>query len=758
MLDAMNSYDPLRAAWEAWNSLQFAEPSWASLLKSAGLEIDGRDERTFRLSLARKISVNRRIPGFEDFSEEGQRGIEPGKPAQSLLYHAVASPSVLAHNGQRLQAFPKLAQIDSIENYVYAAKPPRIATLRAQAGDSQLGIAVFAYEYRCAAYTVHRKHADMCFSRTGLARVGTANNEYRDDIRGFLPSLPGDKCNSIRVLPCRYAAFIAVQLPGDELNFGPMRFRGKGKQRKSDGQQLFWVPLHKLFNGPGCIADHSLEITFGVDHVNEKLRRLHIELRNTGYNSGHAASAIDHAPFRFRSGIASIQPTGGPGSGILVVPCTHRRLVKPAKGPNKNKTNYVTFRMPRIPFTLMTSFWMEPPDLTNRACPEFTHAAATIAAGAPTDLTLKKDFVGRVRSGGYDTLHFLDFTGDGYVKAECPQLKNEIPQSLAAYSLVAPPDFFPLVTQRDLADWFDNLTGNLKSLIWSQNRVNPEPLSDARLAANVEIKGAHFSPDDRTITAIVSGLNGGHGRARMVAAPVVRASCLPDHAAGLFAPGWDTSRDKTGEVAHLSAYGLGSPFPEDMKLCAAESAFWPAATPDTTRFYPQLANRSTTPLPDEYAGWDEVPLPLQDPNHPEIWEYASLGYVNYVQTAMRGGFQLGRLAKVTFAQYTDWTLVMARVHLSLGAKTQDEAARWYVPSFAPVAPDDPEFQGAIRETGANMDAARTYRLRMFKGHQLNNTLSNQPGKVRVQAQEMCHLYADAQTVLIRKQLGRWIKA
>ena len=27
---------------------------------------------------------------------------------------------------------------------------------------------------------------------------------------------------------------------------------------------------------------------------------------------------------------------------------------------------------------------------------------------------------------------------------------------------------------------------------------------------------------------------------------------------------------------HLAAYGLGSPFPEDSKLCAALSSFWPA--------------------------------------------------------------------------------------------------------------------------------------------------------------------------------------
>ena len=38
--------------------------------------------------------IDRTVPGFEDFALEGQRGIEPGRPARSLLFHALASPNV----------------------------------------------------------------------------------------------------------------------------------------------------------------------------------------------------------------------------------------------------------------------------------------------------------------------------------------------------------------------------------------------------------------------------------------------------------------------------------------------------------------------------------------------------------------------------------------------------------------------------------------------------------------------------------------
>ncbi|MDF0681978.1 MAG: hypothetical protein P0116_13550 [Candidatus Nitrosocosmicus sp.] len=65
------------------------------------------------------------------------------------------------------------SQIEVIENYVFGVKPPSILELRRKAEHGLLAIVVFAHEYRPAAETVHQKHADHCFSRTGVARVGT---------------------------------------------------------------------------------------------------------------------------------------------------------------------------------------------------------------------------------------------------------------------------------------------------------------------------------------------------------------------------------------------------------------------------------------------------------------------------------------------------------------------------------------------------------------------------------------------------------
>ena len=71
----------------------------------------------------------------------------------------------------------------------------------------------------------------------------------------------------------------------------------------------------------------------------------------------------------------------------------------------------------------------------------------------------------------------------------------------------------------------------------------------------------------------------------------MRKTGLPDGSPGLFDPGWDTSQgiyytDPNRPLQKfLTAYGLGSPFIEDAKLCAALGAYWPGVAPDSTRTF-----------------------------------------------------------------------------------------------------------------------------------------------------------------------------
>src|SRR5207248_8545421 len=63
------------------------------------------------------------------------------------------------------------------------------------------------------------------------------------------------------------------------------------------------------------------------------------------------------------------------------------------------------------------------------------------------------------------------------------------------------------------------------------------------------------------------------------------SSFLPDAASNEFEPGWDVSLVRDSVGFYYAAYGLGSPFPEDAKLCAALNSFWPAVAPDASRTF-----------------------------------------------------------------------------------------------------------------------------------------------------------------------------
>jgi hypothetical protein len=226
---------------------------------------------------------------------------------------------------------------------------------------------------------------------------------------------------------------------------------------------------------------------------------------------------------------------------------------------------------------------------------------------SPIDLNAQEvNIVERVRAGGFAALHYVDFTGDGAVEASVPQVTRAgsgVEGPFAAYSLVTAPDFFATCGQRELTEWTTSLPDELEGDVWE---TSPTPLSDHRFAANLQLPPeTPFHSRDTTITAVVSLFGEGQAQnTQSQPADALRHSHLPDDAAGVFAPGWDVSRDRLPDgTPHLASYGLGSPFPEDAKLCAALSTFWPAAAPDATRaMEPALTPITVAPLTDEEIG------------------------------------------------------------------------------------------------------------------------------------------------------------
>src|SRR5215218_5772319 len=84
---------------------------WGALLRRHGLNLAAPD---LGAELVRPLPIDRQQAGFEDFAAEGRRAIEPGQPARSLLYHALASPNVALAGGHGAEAMPTLREVRTI--------------------------------------------------------------------------------------------------------------------------------------------------------------------------------------------------------------------------------------------------------------------------------------------------------------------------------------------------------------------------------------------------------------------------------------------------------------------------------------------------------------------------------------------------------------------------------------------------------------------------------------------------------------------
>ena len=688
---------------------------WGDLMLRHGLDINAPN---LAAELTRELpNIDRTLPGFEDFAFEGRRGIEPGNPARSLLFHALASPNVTqGANGEDLTLFPTLAEIEAIENYVFGVRPPSLADLINQAQGDLMAIVVFASEYRPGAETVHRQHADLCFSRTGVTRVGTAAPQYDNRRRGFLPFVEGDD-RAFRVLPARYSAYIAVQRRGEENSFGPMNFSFRqkhpelyGRGQISDRDRQFWVPLHKLFDGPECIRGLDLTMTLDAHHINEKIRRIHLEFRNQGHDTDWGEPDISNPPFIFTSGIAEWSADGEYGAGVLV-PVVHRNFIEAAQYRNQP----LTFRVPPNPRNPWAPSLLMEPDGGLRRAPEYVHVRHQILPdGRSRDLNQIPDVADEVRRGNYRAQHYVDFTGDGWIEVSCPQLATALPRTIPAYSMVTAPDFYPNCDQRELMEWWlQRVPEGLRSTLW---QTPPLTLADERLAPNLQLNGADFRAEDDTVTAIVAMVLEGEVRQMPSSlGDTQRHAYLPDGAAGVFAPGWDTSRDRTGDTEHLAAYGLGSPFPEDAKLCAALSTFWPAVAPDAGRSFSQIFP-TVSPLTDTEirdSAWDGVdgPRVVLRENQPVV-EYTRFDYVDYVENTLDSKFSLALTGKVDVREYTARVLTMARAYG--GARIGGSAKHlWAVLSFREVGTTAAQRQEAEAQTGIRLQGD-VYRVEFIR--------------------------------------------
>lgn len=661
---------------------------WREAFKRHGLDLAGSgtpEETANRLS--RPLPIDRDDPRICDLCPDATRAIEPGDPARSLIYHMLAlSECPSPDAGVRLEA------LDLLENYItsLAPLPPDWQTL---------DIAVLAYQYRPARRTGHQQHADLVFSRLGITRNGDTDACYDGQTRSFVPHVP-DAIEHVRVMPARYGAFLVRRVTG------PDRLALIEGRRAGDHQRTFIEPVRKLFPDE-CLPGLRLTLKYGHRHVGEKLKRA-VKAR-WGVRPSPSGALVD-APYAIcyqdpcevspADPIAPAVALKRSGAAVLLIPAA-RPLIEPVTAANFGIHGFgVPARWRLVPlanrrFTTMRIItnlwklvlaavdevrqqyfphfapgWLRFPEPRN--APEFINIRHKAREdGTYTDMRAhpveRQAFLGEVGKGGYRAQLFLDHCTEGVVTIRIAELAEHA--VLPAYSVVAAPDFYPYADQAELQRWFRDRQIDPKSQFRSGSPIS---LSAERLPANPDhidpfSNTQAFSPSDGTVAVAFSlAARATRRRDSELHAPRM-TSFLSDASSGVFAPGWDVTYAGNRRGIFLATFGLGSPFAEDIKLCAASNSFWPAVSPDASRTFNRTDAPTAIPMLDHELGlhpchplvtrgaesntrrgWDGEYGPYLTPDGKV--DYADIERSDYVANALHGEMLYGAFEHVDSAE------------------------------------------------------------------------------------------------------------
>ncbi|MBV8398644.1 MAG: hypothetical protein JOZ17_07880 [Acetobacteraceae bacterium] len=597
----------------ALNYLRSLGQPWLDLFKAvAALDLKSPN---LKQELLAERAIDRRHPGFADFDPNSPVGIAPGDPASSLLYHALASPLVKP-NGASQADYPTVADLDLIENYILSLAPMAAAAIPQNAV-----VAVLAYEYRPAAWTTHRRQADFVYSRSGFSRVGEEAPVWDGGNRCWLNINPATGRFAVR--PARYAAFLAIPC-----RRSPTRVSVLGDAQDGDDKRTFLLPVRKLFEGPGCVNGTELDILFDEFHRREKLRRIFTE------SNLPRPPGLDQPPYlRDSTQVEKIAITEQAGASLLVS-SKAEPLVRLARLPSGDVATFTVpprralpiaglplNRNPGSPSTFMIITGglgiagveeflrsLADVDLRPRNAPEFVNMRhrPTGDPKRPVDdmsRDLGADYETVLDGGGYQAALFEDSIADGCIIANAGGLPFALPCK-PAFSVIAAPRFFPYADESELDAWVDAFPSHNRRDQFKNGP--PSPLCLGRFPPNLTLfwpgttEPRAFSPSDDTAVAIVgtsyaaqSGPTQPNLPARDASPGNRTTTYLSDCCSDVFAPGWDITFAEENGSRFYATFGLGSPFPEDVKLCAADSAFWPAASPDAARTF----NRGPTAIP-----------------------------------------------------------------------------------------------------------------------------------------------------------------
>ncbi|MES2777244.1 MAG: twin-arginine translocation signal domain-containing protein [Bacteroidota bacterium] len=623
--------------------------------------------------------------GYDDFS--GSRLVQPGFPAFSLLYHTLASPRVRA---SEFAAYPELKQIDILENYIHALYA--FSKLKSDydiASDKDLVLAVFAYEYRPAFKTPHHQHADIVYSRTGIARIGTEPINY-DAINRCFTNNPADaaKTKLVAVTPARYGVFIAKKVRSNRVDLmkADTSKPGDPYNDAKDGEKWFLQPVRKLFNDD--LLTNGSKIDFTELHRSEKIYKLHVT-KKLPITGGLIPPVLDSAYLLMQD------ESRNAGSSFLVISIP-RPLIRHAlkdgqplyfkvnKGTEDtryfNSLNTQAVEDVELlqlnPQTKNGTYWhsvnyYDAP----RKQPLFLNITHQKSGQSYTQLKreMNGSFDKKINAGAYDSPLFEDSICDGQVSVntagiDFAKLGTISKLCLPAFSIVTAPDFFPQVDCFDMLAYDIAPGRNKKDTNFYEGGT--ASLATLRMRPNPRV----LDTKDPTYTAVLSKQSKkipGISKEKLdtfqnpsVDKGYFVSGFLPDVSSSIFAPGWDITYSGTKDNIYLATEGLGSPFTEDMKLCAAMNGMWPAASPDAARTYqgglePEYRNTTAVPLMD-----DEIGLHADSPGgageHSYGWDGEQGPYIEKINGKWKVNFT--DLARADVVQNTlDATLDMSKL-------------------------------------------------------------------------------------------------
>lgn len=644
----VNNLAPVSAELEeAFNQLLLwlRENGWTKHLQNSlnvNLELSGealKQELIKELDEAKLAALrSNRSSGYDDFS--GERLIQPGFPAHSLLFHALASPRVRPGG---VKDYPSLLQLDTLENYVYALLHwEDLKSIYGPLSDKNLVFAVFAYEYRPAFKTPHHAYADMVYSRTGMARIGNEPLHY-DKLERCFTARPADaaKIKRVAVIPARYGLFIARKVTMNDISLtrsGTQKPKGAdAKDDSNDAARFFLQPIRKVF-------DHDLltgntRIRFKENHESIKLVKLVQETKQKMYDAKPRPRRSEHL-------IEQSDTIRRAGSAFLVV-SRYEELIRPAMEgkqvlfirvppeqekpfPNRYFTAWATQLVEDVELLLEDNKAPVTRSYNKYGAPRNKPLFVNITnkmnqpggTYSPLVKTYDQRFEQTINEGNYYAPLFEDSICDGRVEADISNLSlNNLPgiskKALPAFSVVTAPDFFPQVDPLDLAAYdIAPGTGGRESLFYEGGVAS---LATARIRPNPNMVDTRSEPATKeTYLAVFSAsLNKKRkpdpGKVAFYSNPAASrgyeiSSFLPDVASSVFAPGWDVTYCGPEKDIYVGTEGLGSPFVEDMKFCSALNGMWPATSPDVARTYQGsnealYRNPTAVPLLDHELGY-----------------------------------------------------------------------------------------------------------------------------------------------------------